>query len=299
LERKVADNAQKHFVTGISMITSVGQSGHNVMAAEWTMQISYDPFLIAVFIHHGSVTLKNIRKTKEFGVNVASESQSDLVSIAGGYSGSEIKKLEIKNSFTFLKSKFIRSRLIANCIINAECKLFSTKKLGDHVMVIGKVIAIRYNRRRKPLLYHSRRYYKMGSIIEPSRKIVKVNRETFDWFSNEAEGKFILKYNAAIIKSGKNVLLQMHSRERGIYETIPYLKPKRGTEYLFSLQEYLRKMRIKTRLKAKPIVKKLVLQNKKRMQRVNFVLFEGDLPKPLPQTLKNKNDDQLLKAICD
>jgi len=279
------------------MITSVGQLGHNVMAAEWTMQISYDPFLIAVFIHDGSVTLKNIRKTKEFGVNVASKSQSDLVSIAGGYSGSEINKLEIKNSFKFLKSKFIRSRLIANSIINAEFKLFSTKKLGDHVMVIGKVIEIRYDKTRKPLLYHSRRYYQMGQIIEPSRKIVNVNGETFHWFSNEAEGKFILKCNAAIIKSGKNVLLQTHSKGKITYETIPYLKPKRGEDYLHFLQEHLRKIGIKTRLKPKPRIKKLVLQNKKRMQRVNFVLFEGDLPNPLLQILKNKNKDELLKAV--
>jgi flavin reductase (DIM6/NTAB) family NADH-FMN oxidoreductase RutF len=299
LERKIANNAQRYFVTGVSMITSIGQLGHNVMAAEWTMQISYDPFLIAVFIHDGSVTLKNIRKTKEFGVNVASESQSDLVSIAGGYSGSEINKLEIKNSFKFLKSKFIRSRLITNCIINAECKLFSTKKLGDHVMVIGKIIAIKYDRTRKPLLYHSRGYYQMGPIIEPSRKTVKVDRETFHWFSNEAEGKFILKCNAAIIKSGKNVLLQKHSKGKVTYETIPYVKPKRGTDYLHSLQEHLRKIGIKTRLKPKPIIKKLVLQNKKKMQRINFVLFEGDLPNPLLQILKNKNKDELLKTIYD
>ena len=91
MERKVAKDAQKYFVTGVSMITSTGPLGHNVMAAEWTMQISYDPLLIAVFVHQSAATFKNIKKTKEFGVNVATDEQTSLVNIAGGYSRSEIE----------------------------------------------------------------------------------------------------------------------------------------------------------------------------------------------------------------
>jgi flavin reductase (DIM6/NTAB) family NADH-FMN oxidoreductase RutF len=61
LERKIAKDAQKYFVTGVSMITSTGPLRDNVMAAEWTMQISYDPLLIAVFIHPDAATFKNIK----------------------------------------------------------------------------------------------------------------------------------------------------------------------------------------------------------------------------------------------
>ena len=82
--KKTAQSAQRLFMTGVSLITSNGPNGKNVMAAEWTMQISYEPMLIAVFIHEESNTLKNIKKTKQFGVNVASEKQSTLASIAGG-----------------------------------------------------------------------------------------------------------------------------------------------------------------------------------------------------------------------
>jgi flavin reductase (DIM6/NTAB) family NADH-FMN oxidoreductase RutF len=57
------------------MITSRGSNGPNIMTAEWVMQISYQPVLIGVFIHEGSQTLKNIEKSKEFGINVASQEQ--------------------------------------------------------------------------------------------------------------------------------------------------------------------------------------------------------------------------------
>src|SRR5882762_1936903 len=189
----MAEKAQRYFTTGISLITSFGPHGQNVMAAEWTMQISYKPILIAVFIHEDSATFENIKKTKEFGINVSSEEQTMAVNIAGGYSRREMDKLKVKNAFKFLPSRKIKSPMIAGCIINAECKLITMKKLGDHVMVVGKAITISYDETKKPLIYHSGRYFRIGSIIESFRKVVNVDDETFNWFSMLAKGKFVLK----------------------------------------------------------------------------------------------------------
>ena len=299
LERKIANKAQRHFVTGVSMITSNGYFGKNVMAAEWTMQISYDPLLIAIFLHESSITLKNIRETKEFGVNAASDKQSTLVNIAGGYSGTEINKLKVKNSFTFLKSKYIKTPMIANCVINVECRLFSIKKIGDHFMVVGKVVAMRYDKTKKPLLYHTGKYYQVGSLIEQFRQQVRVNKSTFEWFSKEAEGKFILKCTGTLIKSGRKILILKHTKNNMVYETIPYLKPKRGFNYLQSIQKYLKDAGLKVRLKPEPIMKRLVLENKNRIQRVNFVLFEGTIRGISSQILSQMKKDELLKAICN
>ena len=299
LERKVANKAQKHFVTGVSMITSIGLFGKNVMAAEWTMQISYEPILIAVFLHEGSVTLKNIRETKEFGVNVASDEQSSLVNIAGGYSGAEIDKIKVRNSFTFLKSKYIKAPTIAGCAINAECKLFSIKKIGDHVMIVGKIVTVRYDKTKKPLLYHSGRYYQIGSLIEPFRQHVKVNKSTFEWFSKEAKGKFVLKCTGTLIKSGRKVLVLKQIKNNMTYETIPYLIPKRGVNYLQSIQKHLKDMGLKVRLKQEPIIKRLVLENKNKIQRVNFVLFEGIQHETLSGNRWENKIESLLKALDD
>src|SRR5579872_2489972 len=127
--------AQRFFMTGVSLITSYGPHGKNVMAAEWTMQISYNPLLIAVFIHKGSSTLSNIKSTKKFGINLSSEKQSTLVSIAGGYSRKEIDKLKINDLFKITESRKTHLPMICGCIVNAECKLVVIKKIGDHDMV--------------------------------------------------------------------------------------------------------------------------------------------------------------------
>ena len=281
------------------MITSIGSLGKNVMAAEWTMQISYEPILIAVFLHEDSATLKNIRETKEFGVNVASDEQSNLVNIAGGYSRSEINKLKVRNSFRFLKSRYLKVPTVAGCVINAECKLFSIKKIGDHVMVIGKVVAMKYDETKKPLLYNTGKYYRRGSLIESLRQQIRVNKFTFEWFSEEAKGKFILKCTGALIKSDRKILVLKHFKNNMIYETIPYVIPKLGVNYLQALQKHLKNSGLKFRLKREPIVRRLVLENKGRIQRVNFVLFEGIQNKASDKYPWKNKTGSLLRALND
>lgn len=300
MERKVAKDAQKYFVTGVSMITSTGPLGHNAMAAEWTMQISYEPMLIAVFIHHDATTFKNIKKTKEFGVNVATDEQTSLVNIAGGYSRTEIDKLKVRNHFKLLKFRYIKAPMIAGCIINAECKLVTMKKLGDHTMVVGKVISIKYNKTKKPLVYHTGKYHRIGSVIEPFRQVIKVNKVTFDWFFIQAESKFVLKCVGALIKSGKKILISGYTKNGSSYYTIPYVVPKRGSDHTKVLQAHLKRARLRVTLTHIPIIKRLVLQNKKKIQRINFVLFEGKLESQLLNQNKweSVSSDPLLHEIA-
>ena len=61
--------AAKKFVTNVGLITSNGPYGHNIMAAEWTHHVSYNPGLIAVCIRPTAATNANITKTKKFGRN--------------------------------------------------------------------------------------------------------------------------------------------------------------------------------------------------------------------------------------
>jgi flavin reductase (DIM6/NTAB) family NADH-FMN oxidoreductase RutF len=276
LNQRIAEKAQRYFTTGISLVTSTGPHGQNVMAAEWTMQVSYKPLLIAVFIHEDSATFENIKKTKEFGINVSSEEQTMAVNIAGGYSRREIDKLKVKGSFEFLPSRKIKSPMIAGCLINAECKLVTMKKLGDHTMVVGKAVAISYDEIKKPLVYHSGRYFRIGSIIEPFRKIVNVDDETFNWFSTLAKGKFVLKCVGLTIKSNNRILVLKQTKNTS-YLTIPFVVPKRGIEYSKVLDSYLKKSGLSTTINNVPTLKRLTLRNKKKIQRINFVLFEGRL----------------------
>ncbi|HET6458343.1 MAG TPA: flavin reductase family protein [Nitrosopumilaceae archaeon] len=299
MNQRIAEKAQKYFTTGISLVTSSGPHGQNVMAAEWTMQISYKPMLIAVFIHEDSATFENIKKTKEFGINVSSEEQTMAVNIAGGYSRREIDKLKIKGIFEFLSSRKIKSPMIAGCIVNVECKLLTMKKLGDHTMVVGKAVTISYDETKKPLVYHSGRYFRIGSTIVPFRKVVNVDIETFNWFSIQAKNKFVLKCVGLIIKSNNKILVLKQTKNTP-YLTIPFVAPKRGTKYSTILDFYLRKLGLNTTISDIPIIKRLTLKNKKKIQRINFILFEGRLKSNIKNhTWKSSKLNPLLRVLSN
>ena len=66
----------KKFVTNVGLITTTGPKGDNIMAAEWTHQVSYSPGLIAVCIKPDETNNANISKSKEFGVNLCADDQN-------------------------------------------------------------------------------------------------------------------------------------------------------------------------------------------------------------------------------
>ena len=80
------DERTKQFVTNVGLITSNGPYGHDIMACEWTHQVSYSPGLIAISIMENDTTYANIAKSKEFGVSLCADSQNVISSVSGGFS---------------------------------------------------------------------------------------------------------------------------------------------------------------------------------------------------------------------
>ena len=296
MTRKVPSKAERYFSTGISMITSKGPHGPNVMAAEWVMQISYSPVLVAIFIHKGSHTIKNIEKTKEFGVNVASKEQTIEVSIAGGYSGSEIHKLEIKNIFKMSKPHKIKVPMILGCTINAECKLVRKEKLGDHVMLVGRVVHIEHDDTKSPAIYHRGRYFSLGSAIEPDRKEVLVSKYALEFFKNLAQEKFVLKCVGVLVEHENKILVTKWPKIG--FEIIPFVIPPQGKNFRAHLVKHLKSIQLHITLEKEPIMKRFILKNGIDIQRINFVLFQGKIRKPIKgQIWKSKNDEVISNLI--
>lgn len=277
------------------MITSRGTKGPNIMAAEWVLQISYNPVLIAVFIHRGSQTLKNIEKTKEFGVNVASKEQTSEVNIAGGYSGFEIDKLSLKNIFKTIPPEKIKTPMIFGCTINAECILVRREKLGDHVMLVGKVVHIKHDDTKSPLLYHKGRYFGLGHMVEPDRQEVLTTKNTLKFFKDLAQGRFVLKCAGVLVESKKKILVIKWPKTK--LETIPFSIPPAGKNQREHLRKAIREMKLDIEVEKESTMKRLVLKNGKEIQRINFVFFKGKSNLTKSNTWKPKQEDVIANLV--
>ncbi len=172
----------RKFITNVGLITSSGPHGDNIMAAEWTHHVSYKPGLIMINIHEVDTTYENIIKSKEFGVNLAAIDQNVASSVSGGSHGQQIDKIAILKElgFEFYKGKKIGALMLKGAVMNAECKVVKTEKIGDHAMLIGEIVELSLAD-KQPLVYHDGKYWHIGEQVH------KPEQNTLDKIKELAE----------------------------------------------------------------------------------------------------------------
>ncbi|KAA2281585.1 flavin reductase family protein [Candidatus Nitrosocosmicus agrestis] len=166
------DPRSNKFATSIGLVTSNGPHGHDIMACEWTHHLSYRPGLIAVSLGPTKTTVKNIRASKEFGINLCATDQTIIASVAGGYSGRDYDKINVLKEigFQFFQADNIDVLMVKGASLNAECKLFKEVTFGDHVMLIGEVLEATHNPEKESLIYNNGKYWSLQSIEKPNEE---------------------------------------------------------------------------------------------------------------------------------
>lgn len=260
------DNVHRYFATTVGLITTEGKHGRNVMAAEWTMQVSYEPMLIAIFIHD-SPTLWNIRDTHAFGVNIASDAQAELVNIAGGYSGTELDKLGIPGTFETYRGKDVP--MLRRCVLNAECKVRSIREMGDHVMVVGEAEHATFDEKKSPLIYTRGNYRRLAGKLASGRKVARLAPSTFDAFKQMSAGQFVLKGAAALIEKDGKVLVTRFGRSW----MMPAVAVGRGKDYKIALSKHLSSIDVKADVGEIVKIERLMLKSGSKVLRANFVVY--------------------------
>lgn len=162
--------AFRSFTTTVALITTNGPRGPNVMAAEWTFNVSYRPFLIAVAIDPENVTHDEILAAKEFGVNLVSPDLVDAMGFAGHYSKADTDKLS-SDLFRTYPARKIRAPMVEGCVLNAECRLVEHHTFGDHTLFVGEVVNFRVEPSREPLVLH-RGSHHLGPRIDRRPRII-------------------------------------------------------------------------------------------------------------------------------
>ncbi|MFQ5918429.1 MAG: flavin reductase [Thermoplasmata archaeon] len=145
--------AYRQFTTGVSLVTTRGSKGDNVMAAEWTFHVSYDPFLICVHIRPGKATYDAIVETNEFGVNLVPEDLVNAMAFAGHFTGRDTDKLS-SDLFDTYPAQKIAAPLLRGATLNAECQVVQQVPMGDHTAFVGEVVAFSVDGSQGPVVLH-------------------------------------------------------------------------------------------------------------------------------------------------
>ncbi len=125
----------------IGLITTIYPNGKpNVATFAWITSVSSNPEMIAVCLAPKRYTYECIAHNKEFVINLPTVDIIDKVWFCGKHSGRDVDKFK-ETGLTPLDSIRVKPPRIKECATHLECKLANTFEIGDHIVVIGEVIA--------------------------------------------------------------------------------------------------------------------------------------------------------------
>ena len=147
---------------GIYIVGSKMDGEVNAMMADWVMQVSFEPRLVAVAFELDARSLENIRANKVFTVNLLSQDKDSMdlaAKFAQPYYGAKVKgrsereaekvhhKLEgIPHSLTGRGCPILEAAMAW-----LECQAEQFLPVGDHILVTGRVLDGRVLRDAEPL----------------------------------------------------------------------------------------------------------------------------------------------------
>ena len=144
------------FATGVTVVTTLAPGGRpEGVTVNAFASLSLAPPLILVCLAKGTRALAAFESTGHFAVNVLSETQRHL-SVAFSRPG--------ENRFNSVSWSAWASGcpIFEGCVANLECARSARHDGGDHVILIGQVERLHFDKSRAPLLYVGSGYRRLG-----------------------------------------------------------------------------------------------------------------------------------------
>ena len=138
-----AGKFSQHYPKVAVIITASARGKDSAMTAAWHSSICMKPPLYGVSISPKRFTYQLIIESREFGINFLPMEKAYLSAAIGGTSGQNIDKFETLN---IEKEKPLKTGapILKDAYAAYECKLVDNKPYGDHIWVVGEIVAVHF-----------------------------------------------------------------------------------------------------------------------------------------------------------
>lgn len=154
------------WITGVTIVTTEHDGIRYGMTVSSFNSLSLNPPLIAVFIGKQHSTLDAIQQSGRFAVNLLAESHIELGKIFAGMIATDDRFAGLT-----LTTHESGAPLLADSLAWIDCKLHTTYDGGDHMIVVGEVLATAADTTHAPLLYGRRSW---GTFTPLRRRFVHI-----------------------------------------------------------------------------------------------------------------------------
>lgn len=135
------------FGTGVTVVTTLDRDDDPVgLTANSFTSVSLDPELLLVCLNKKSATLPWFKRAEAFSVNVLHIGQQD---VAQKFATPDIDRFRD----TGWEAWSTGVPILTDSLANFECAKFAEYDGGDHLILLGRVIRVRFDSDLDPLLY--------------------------------------------------------------------------------------------------------------------------------------------------
>lgn len=147
-----------HVPTSVVVVTGVDVNGvHAGMAVGSFTSISLDPQLVGFYPADSSTSWPPIRDAGRFCVNVLAQGQNELAARFARRGGDKFEGLR------FDTAAYSGGAILPGVVAWIDCELDREIELGDHSLVVGRVIDLRAARSAHPMVFSRGSYPVLGS----------------------------------------------------------------------------------------------------------------------------------------
>jgi flavin reductase len=148
--------AMGSFPTGVTVVTVACGDGnmHGVTVSSFS-SVSLDPMLVLVCLNETSRAVGLIERAGVFGVNVLSAGQQD---VSRRFANTHRPADSTMFDGVPLEPDVTGCPILAGAAASFECRLWQSSRAGDHLIVLGEVVALVHRPQLGPLIFHAGTY---------------------------------------------------------------------------------------------------------------------------------------------
>ena len=140
-------HAMSHWPSGVAVLATRGHSRIEAITLNSLISVSLDPALILVSISKRAAILSNLVRGSSFTISALSGGQARVASMIADRVP-DLPKLFVDDD----------APVIRDAMFTMSCEVTAVHEGGDHVLVLGQVVAVEIGNDERPLIYHRGRY---------------------------------------------------------------------------------------------------------------------------------------------
>lgn len=127
-----------------AVMVSMGdkKGNHNIITIAWTGTVCTNPAMLYISVRPERYSYGLLKETKEFVVNLTTETLAYATDWCGVKSGKDVDKFK-EMKLTPQKAEMLTyAPIIEECPVSLECRVTEIKELGSHHMFMAEVLCV-------------------------------------------------------------------------------------------------------------------------------------------------------------